>query len=337
MNRIRLAAVAGLVVCLCALLVDPAAAQPMPPPHAFFGTVTVDDEAAPAGTIIEVRGAGVRTGIPANPLTTSFAGYYGGPTIREEKLIVQGQLGEGDALEFYINGTRAQVAEPSGAWQDTYPFQSLGITPLNLRLGGTRPSPPLSEILARPTPVLPAMTPTSPAIEVATAVPTFAATNGAPAPSATSGAPTPQSAAAATQMPPATLATPTATASLGSVPQAPAPGSDVTASQPTEPAADHPAASKPAKSPSGAPASVRATSQVRATKTPPVFAAMSEKSGTANSGSDTGGQQQALSTTSNGLGGVAVAVAGVGALLIAATLLLVWRRRQRSTTSAKEA
>ncbi len=128
-----------------------AEAQPPPPPHAFFGEVTIDGQPAPAGTVIEGRGEGIRLGIPGNPITTTVAGRYGGPLLQEPKLIVQGRVADGLALEFYVNGTRAACAPLGGTWQDTFPFQASGLTPLNLRVGDAQPAPDAASPTPTPT------------------------------------------------------------------------------------------------------------------------------------------------------------------------------------------
>ena len=140
-----LAAIA-LVACLWAPAMATAQEGPPPPPHAFFGEVTIDGQPAPAGVVIESRADGIRTGIPGNPVTVAEPGRYGGPTAREVKLVAQGRVADGLALTFYINGRQALCAAPGGEWQDTFPFQSGGVTALNLRLGAAPtvplPSPP---------------------------------------------------------------------------------------------------------------------------------------------------------------------------------------------------
>jgi hypothetical protein len=103
-------------------------------PQAFYGTVFVNGQPAPLGASIEARGTNVKNGIPGNPITTTEAGKYGGPTAFDLKLVVQGNLTDGSAIEFYINGVKAECAVPGGSWQSSYPFQSVATTELNLRL-----------------------------------------------------------------------------------------------------------------------------------------------------------------------------------------------------------
>ena len=132
------AAMSALLVGLCVLWVGlsavPARAQAPRIPHAFYGVVEVNGEPAPAGTQVEARGAGVRTGIEGNPITVTEVGRYGGPGGFDPRLVVQGSVEDDTLIEFYVNGVRAQCAEPGGQWLDSYPFKSGGITKLNLRV-----------------------------------------------------------------------------------------------------------------------------------------------------------------------------------------------------------
>jgi hypothetical protein len=343
MNRLRFATAVGSVICLCMLLANSAAAQPLPPPHAFFGAVSINDQAAPAGTVIEARGEGVRTGIPGNPMTSQFAGYYGGPTGLEEKLVVQGQVGDGDLLSFYVNGERAQVAEPSGPWVDSYPFHSLAITPLNLRLGGSKPSPSLADIMARPTPVVPTAAPSPTATRVPTTAPVGtgaqAERTATPRVSDNLLEPSPQPSEAPraevdaqlTAMPQAELATPTpqvvASASSGTI-QAdlkPAEASASAAGSSNDPVAANQA---PAVSPAQ-PTLVRPTVLARPSSTPQVFAAVSAK----NDGTKAGSKPSALDESrpaADGSPALLLVTAILTLAILAAVLAVAGRiRRQR--------
>ncbi len=135
MRPLHLVIIVGTCSLLWAAGATGVAAQPPSPPHAFFGAVTIDGQPAPAGTVIESRAEGVLTGIPGNPITTTELGRYGGPMVQEQKLIVQGQVADGVVLVFYVNGSPARCAAPGGDWQDSYPFQSGGVTPLSLNTG----------------------------------------------------------------------------------------------------------------------------------------------------------------------------------------------------------
>lgn len=186
----------------CAL---PARAQMPPLPHAFYGSVEVNGAPAPAGTPVEARGAGVRTGIQGNPINVDPAGQYGAPGLAP-KLVVQGNVANGTRIEFYVGGQRAQCALPGGAWQDAFPYEAGAVTNLCLRVGGgSAPAPTSTPTATRPpataTPVATAL----PATSQPTAAPTASAT----VPAATS---QPVAAATASQAPSATAPAATATA-----------------------------------------------------------------------------------------------------------------------------
>lgn len=97
-------------------------------PQVFYGSLTIDGQPAPAGTIVEARGAGVDTGIEYNPINTSETGLYGSSNPLGEKLLVQGDIVEGSLIKFYINGSAAD---------QTALFQSGGVTRLDLNLSTT--------------------------------------------------------------------------------------------------------------------------------------------------------------------------------------------------------
>jgi len=127
----------GMCVLWMGLSAVPARAQAPRIPHAFYGVVEVNGEPAPAGTQVEARGAGVRIGIEGNPITVTEVGRYGGPGGFDPRLVVQGSVEDDAPLEFYVDGVRAQCAEPGGQWLDSYLFKSGGITELNLRVEST--------------------------------------------------------------------------------------------------------------------------------------------------------------------------------------------------------
>ena len=57
-------------------------------------------------------------------------------------MVVRGDLAEGDEIEFYVNGVRAECPDPAtGEWVDTYPFEIGGFTELNLRTEAAEPTP----------------------------------------------------------------------------------------------------------------------------------------------------------------------------------------------------
>ncbi len=230
---------------------DLAEAQPPPPPHAFFGEVIINGQPAPAGTVIEGRGEGIRLGIPGNPITTTVAGRYGGPLLQEPKLIVQGRVADGLALEFYVNGARAACAPLGGNWQDTFPFQASGLTPLNLRVGDEEPA--LDAASPTPTPTTQQQAALDPAAPEPTATATLQPMSEDAYRTATPETPhaTP---AGTTPAPPTGAPTRSATTPLPQVKAAPLPGATV-------------------GSPAGADAQTPATEEPSATQAAPATAA----------------------------------------------------------------
>jgi hypothetical protein len=99
---------------LLALAVTPVYADIAPTlPHAFYGTVDINGSPAPVGTEVEVRGEGVQTGVGNNPIVTAVEGEYGGGVDpMAPKLVVQGSIGEGAIVSFYVDGfPTGQTAE----------------------------------------------------------------------------------------------------------------------------------------------------------------------------------------------------------------------------------
>jgi len=103
----------AVLAFLLMLGATPVYGQEVPPlPHAFYGTVEINDGPAPAGTQVEARGEGVRTGIEGNPILTTAAGVYGSPNPMGSKLIVQGDILDGATITFYVKGvSTGQTAE----------------------------------------------------------------------------------------------------------------------------------------------------------------------------------------------------------------------------------
>jgi len=74
-TRVFAFVIVAILLMFCAV---PAYGQGLPPlPHAFYGTVEINDGAAPTGTLIEARGEGVRTGIEGNSIKTTAVSVYG--------------------------------------------------------------------------------------------------------------------------------------------------------------------------------------------------------------------------------------------------------------------
>jgi len=122
--------VVALILMLCAIPVY--GQEEIPPlPHAFYGTVKINDSPAPAGTQIEARGEGVKISIEGNPMVTATAGIFGSSNSMGAKLIVQGIIQDGASITFYVNGvSTGQTAE----------WHSGGVAALDLTV--TIPSPP---------------------------------------------------------------------------------------------------------------------------------------------------------------------------------------------------
>ena len=142
-NVLRLGAVGSLLALTLSAVPVAAAQQPPPLPHAFFGTLEVKGAPAPAGVRWKPVAAGVRTGLIGNPITTTEKGKYGGASLYDAKLVVQGSLEAGDPIEFFVNGFKAECAVPGGTWQSSYPFRSGDVTQLLLRARGVRVLLPL--------------------------------------------------------------------------------------------------------------------------------------------------------------------------------------------------
>jgi len=122
-------ATVALLLMLCA---TPAHGQEVPSlPHAFHGTVEINDSPAPAGTQVEARGEGIRTDIEGNPIVTTAVGVYGSPDPMGPKLIVQGDLLDGAIVTFYVNGVSTE---------QTAEWHSGEVTELDLTV--TIPTPP---------------------------------------------------------------------------------------------------------------------------------------------------------------------------------------------------
>jgi hypothetical protein len=131
--RAKVTAFAAVAILLV-LGATPVYGQEVPPlPHAFYGTVEINDSPAPAGTQVEARGGGVRTGLEGNPISTTTAGAYGNPDPMGPKLVVQGDILDGATVTFYVNGVSTeQMAE----------WHSGEVTQLDLSVSIPTPPPP---------------------------------------------------------------------------------------------------------------------------------------------------------------------------------------------------
>lgn len=106
----------GLISVVCIVLLAMgagafAASDPAPLPGAYYGTVTITDEPAPDGTVVEAEIDGEVRGT-----ITVQNGTFGGPTAVDRKLVVHGTAdedGETD-VHFYLTGdeiARTQATE----------------------------------------------------------------------------------------------------------------------------------------------------------------------------------------------------------------------------------
>ncbi|MBP2144929.1 hypothetical protein J2129_000383 [Methanofollis sp. W23] len=98
-------AITVLIVMMAALVGSAAAANETPiVPQEFSGTVTINGNPAPAGTVIEASIAGTLYGT----LTTDTKGVYGGVEKNDDRLVVKGG-GDviGRTITFTLNGNKA--------------------------------------------------------------------------------------------------------------------------------------------------------------------------------------------------------------------------------------
>jgi len=107
-----------------------------PLPHAFYGTLKMNDSDAPPSTTVEARGEGVIS-IAGNPIVTTEVGRYGSAGPLGAKLIVQGDIADGATITFWVQ--RPTDVAPHQADQ-TAEWHSAEITELDLTV--TIPPPP---------------------------------------------------------------------------------------------------------------------------------------------------------------------------------------------------
>jgi len=107
----------SILVSLLVFASGPALADGIPSlPHAFYGDLTINGSPAPPGTIVEARGTGVTTGIEGNPIVTAQSGSYGAADPLAAKLIAQGDILDGAAVSFYVNGVLATSVPAVVEW-----------------------------------------------------------------------------------------------------------------------------------------------------------------------------------------------------------------------------
>ena len=108
------------LVCLLLCLASPVSAQPLIP-HAFYGSVTIGGEPAPLGTVVSAKVNGADSG----SVTTWEQGRYGWgegvpPEEAKANLLVQGEhISNGDTVEFYVNGVKADQAHTFQSAEET--------------------------------------------------------------------------------------------------------------------------------------------------------------------------------------------------------------------------
>jgi hypothetical protein len=105
--------------------------------HVFYGTVTIEGSAAPVGTVITASVAGQEY-----TYTTEVEGEYGYNPAPSFYIPGDG-LEEGDLIEFFIGGTKAELFDVNaGEILDSYPFETGGATKLDLSIGEAVTPPP---------------------------------------------------------------------------------------------------------------------------------------------------------------------------------------------------
>ncbi|MBI2831016.1 MAG: right-handed parallel beta-helix repeat-containing protein [Chloroflexi bacterium] len=89
------------VAALAMFLLAPVANAVPPTPHSFYGTLKINGQDAPIGTVVTARfGAGVTCGT----YTTTEAGKYGNTATASYLVVTNDNLVGGDTIRFYVNG-----------------------------------------------------------------------------------------------------------------------------------------------------------------------------------------------------------------------------------------
>ena len=128
----RLAGALGLLLALSLALVPASALGDAPPQmsHVFYGTVTIEGEAASVGTVITASVAELEY-----TYTIEVVGEYGYNPAETFYIPAEG-VEEGDPIEFYISGAQAELYDvDADETLDSYPFEIGGATNLNLSIG----------------------------------------------------------------------------------------------------------------------------------------------------------------------------------------------------------
>jgi hypothetical protein len=210
-----------IIVLLLALLVlamgnsVQAAASVPALPETFYGALTINNQPAAPGALVEAHGTGVLTGIAGNPLTTSTAGAFGSSSATGSKLTVQGTVPDGTALTFWVNGVQASTSVSNIVYRagDTLQLNlsvtTGGSTGGSTGNGGNVPNPPPATTSVPTT--LPAITSSAPA-PTSSLPPVITSSAPAPTVSAAPIVPSKQPTATIAAVEPSKLATVTAAA-----------------------------------------------------------------------------------------------------------------------------
>jgi len=109
-----------LVIVALLLCAIPAYADVPTIPHAFYGTLTINESSAAVGTVVTAKVGEVQCG----SFTTTVEGQYGGSGGFDAKLLVSGEIATGATISFYVGGVDTT---------QTYAFSAGGVTELDLR------------------------------------------------------------------------------------------------------------------------------------------------------------------------------------------------------------
>ena len=112
-RKVSIAASIAVAATLAALAV--VHGQTPAPPHLFYGTVMINSEPAPVGTVVTAEVGGVLQ----DSTTVTVAGEYGGPAAQDLKLVVS----DNGTIDFFADGHPAD---------QTAQFQSGVVTELDL-------------------------------------------------------------------------------------------------------------------------------------------------------------------------------------------------------------
>lgn len=173
----------SFLAVLLAMVATPVYADVAPTlPHAFYGVLEINGDPAPVGTLVEVRGEGVQTGVGTNPIEVIVEGEYGGgDDPMTPKLVVQGSIADGTMLTFYVNGFETEYTAVWHSGEVTEVDVSATIEEGAVPPPTTPPAPPPTNPAAPPPTNPPAPPPTDPPAPPDTGAPAPPDT-GAPAP-----------------------------------------------------------------------------------------------------------------------------------------------------------